>query len=61
MKRLRVLAADGGFRLPRSVPTLAQVLKDEGYRTAAVHSAFPVSAHFGFDRGSIASRASTSR
>lgn len=48
---LRVLAADGGFKLRREIPSLAPVLKDAGYRTAAIHSAFPVSAHFGFDRG----------
>ena len=47
---LRILSADGGFRLPDSVPTLTSVLAREGYATAAVHSAFPVSAHFGFDR-----------
>ncbi len=48
---LRVLAALGGFRLPDDVPMLSTVLKDEGYSTAAFHSAYPVSAHFGFDRG----------
>jgi arylsulfatase A-like enzyme len=48
---LRVLSADGGFRLPPNVPTLATVLKEHGYHTAAIHSAFPVSAYFGFDRG----------
>lgn len=48
---LRVLAADGGFRLRRDVPSLAPVLKDAGYATAAIHSAFPVSGHFGFDAG----------
>jgi arylsulfatase A-like enzyme len=48
---LRVLAAPGGYRLPADVPTLATVLADEGYATAAFHSAFPVSAHFGLERG----------
>ncbi len=48
---LRVLAALGGFRLPSDVPMLSTVLKDAGYHTAAFHSAYPVSAHFGFDRG----------
>ncbi|MEM7515809.1 MAG: sulfatase [Planctomycetota bacterium] len=47
---LRVLAARGGFRLPEDVPTLAQILKDRGYRTGAIHSAFPVSKVFGFAR-----------
>lgn len=45
---LRVLSARGGFRLPEDETTLATVFKGEGYRTAAVHSAFPVSANFGF-------------
>lgn len=48
---LRVLAAEGGYRIDEDVPTLASVLSDAGYRTAAIHSAFPVSATFGFDRG----------
>jgi arylsulfatase A-like enzyme len=46
---LRVLSAEGGFRL-RDAPTLASHLKRAGYATGAVHSAFPVSGHFGFDR-----------
>lgn len=48
---LRVLAAESGFRLDSDQVTLTTRLKDAGYRTAAVHSAFPVSAHFGFDKG----------
>lgn len=48
---LRVLSAEGGYRLPTDKPTLATVLKERGYRTAAIHSAFPVSAHFGLERG----------
>ena len=48
---LRVLAGKGGYRIDSDVPTLATTLKDAGYRTAAIHSAFPVSATFGFDRG----------
>jgi len=48
---LRVLAAAGGYRVDEDVPTLAALLGDAGYRTAAIHSAFPVSATFGFDRG----------
>ncbi|MEL6714914.1 MAG: sulfatase, partial [Planctomycetota bacterium] len=47
---LRVLAGPGGYRL-EDVPTLATALKAEGYRTGAVHSAFPVSSTFGFDEG----------
>lgn len=48
---LRVLLGDGGYRMRRDVPTLAAVLKDAGYSTAAIHSAFPVSGFFGFDHG----------
>jgi arylsulfatase A-like enzyme len=48
---LRVLSAQGGFRLAPGVPTLATVLHDQGYRTMAVHSAFPVSSTFGFGNG----------
>lgn len=48
---LRVLSAAGGFRLDESVPTLATMLGQQGYATAAIHSAFPVSAHFGLDQG----------
>lgn len=47
---LRVLSAQSGFRLPEDVPTLATILKRRGYTTGAVHSAFPVSRVFGFDR-----------
>ncbi len=47
---LRVLSADGGYRLPADVPTLAGLFKKKGYSTAAVHSSFAVSAWFGFDR-----------
>ncbi len=49
--KLRVLSAPSGYTLPDSVPTLATVLAKEGYRTVAVHSAFPVSRSFGFKRG----------
>ena len=48
---LRVLSGLSGYKLPESVPTLATVLKDAGWSTAAVHSAFPVSGYFGFARG----------
>jgi arylsulfatase A-like enzyme len=47
---LRVLHAGSGFRLPKEEPTLATAFKAAGYRTGAVHSAFPVSGYFGFDR-----------
>ena len=48
---LRVLAAESGFRLDRDQETLTTAFKAAGYRTAAIHSAFPVSAFFGFDEG----------
>ncbi|HJO27308.1 MAG: hypothetical protein CMK00_06260 [Planctomycetes bacterium] len=48
---LRVLSAHSGFRLDADLPTVATRLQAEGYRTGAVHSAFPVSAYFGFDEG----------
>jgi arylsulfatase A-like enzyme len=48
---LRVLSAKSGYRLDPDVPTLASLLRQNGYRTAAIHSALPVSARFGLDRG----------
>ncbi len=48
---LRILAGPAGFQLPETVPTLASVLKERGYSTGAFHSAFPVSAVYGFARG----------
>jgi len=48
---LRVLSAGSAFRLPSDAETLATRLQAAGYRTGAVHSAFPVSRYFGFDRG----------
>ncbi|MBL8862776.1 MAG: sulfatase [Planctomycetes bacterium] len=48
---VRVLSGMCGYALKRGTPTLATILKAEGYATAAVHSAFPVSAYFGFDEG----------
>ena len=47
---LRVLSAGSGFRLGKDQPTIARTLGDTGYSTVAVHSAFPVSRYFGFDR-----------
>lgn len=48
---VRVLSAGSGFRLAADTPTLATVLHGAGWNTAAVHSAFPVSSHFGFQHG----------
>ena len=47
---LRVLSAPSGARLPKDQPMLSTMLKEEGYETGAVHSAFPVSSYFGFAR-----------
>ena len=47
---LRVLSAGSGYSLPPDQPTLATAFKAAGYATGAVHSAFPVSSWFGFDR-----------
>jgi arylsulfatase A-like enzyme len=44
-------AEHAGARLRSSVPTLAEVLRGAGYRTAAVVSWFYVSRRYGFDRG----------
>jgi arylsulfatase A-like enzyme len=48
---LRVLSGLSGYSLPENVPTLATTLKQAGWNTAAIHSAFPVSGYFGFQRG----------
>ncbi len=40
-----------GFRFPKTVPTLATLLKERGYRTAAFVSAFVLDSRFGLDRG----------
>jgi arylsulfatase A-like enzyme/Tfp pilus assembly protein PilF len=40
-----------GFRLDPSTPTLATMLKEEGYATAAFVGAFPLDSRFGLDRG----------
>ncbi|MFT5286293.1 MAG: arylsulfatase A-like enzyme [Planctomycetota bacterium] len=47
---LRVISAEGAARLKNSEWFIADTLKQSGYSTAAVHSAFPVSGAFGFDR-----------
>lgn len=40
-----------GFRLDPSVPTLATLLKEKGYATAAFVGAFPLDSRFGLSRG----------
>jgi Flp pilus assembly protein TadD len=42
---------NAGFRFPDNVPTLATLLKDRGYATAAFVSAFPLASRFGLARG----------
>jgi arylsulfatase A-like enzyme/Flp pilus assembly protein TadD len=42
---------NAGFRLADDVPTLATILKERGYRTAAFVSAFPLDSRFGLARG----------
>jgi tetratricopeptide (TPR) repeat protein len=42
---------NAGFRFPAGVPTLATVLEERGFRTAAFVSAFPLDSRFGLDRG----------
>ena len=48
---LRVLHGSSRNRLPESQLTLAEVLKDAGFRTGAFLSAFPAGSHFGLDQG----------
>ncbi|UCC40129.1 MAG: sulfatase-like hydrolase/transferase [Candidatus Aminicenantes bacterium] len=42
---------DNGYRLPAFNITLAQILKDKGYQTAAFVGAFPLDSRFGLDNG----------
>ena len=42
---------NSGFRFPRTLDTLATLLKAHGYRTGAFVSAFPLDSRFGLDRG----------
>ncbi len=42
---------NSGFRFPGSIPTLAGILRDQGYRTGAFVSAFPLDSRFGLGRG----------
>ncbi len=42
---------NSGFRFPKDRPTLAGLLKSQGYRTAAFVSAFPLDSRFGLDAG----------
>jgi arylsulfatase A-like enzyme/Flp pilus assembly protein TadD len=42
---------NSGFRLPAEIPTLASVLGEHGYATAAFVAAYPLDSQFGLDRG----------
>ena len=42
---------NSGFRFPDELPTLATILRQKGYRTAAFVSAFPLDSRFGLDVG----------
>jgi tetratricopeptide (TPR) repeat protein len=42
---------NSGFRFPAGTPTLATLLKANGWRTAAFVSAFPLDSRFGLDAG----------
>ena len=42
---------NSGFRFPPGTPTLATLLKAQGWRTAAFVSAFPLDSRFGLDAG----------
>ena len=48
---LRVLHGTSHNRLAPAHTTLAEVLRDNGYATAAFISAFPAGSHFGLDQG----------
>ncbi|MDA1266174.1 MAG: sulfatase, partial [Planctomycetota bacterium] len=48
--KLRVLSAGSGFKLPEEQRTIASALRERGYTTAAIQSAFPVSSYFGFQK-----------
>jgi arylsulfatase A-like enzyme/Tfp pilus assembly protein PilF len=42
---------NSGFRFPAGTPTLATILREHGYRTAAFVGAFPLDSRFGLDAG----------
>ncbi len=48
---LRVIAGVGLDLLSNTVPTLATILRENGYRTSAATSAFTASSRYGFARG----------
>jgi arylsulfatase A-like enzyme len=48
---VRVIYAASGYKLPKSIPSLATTLRDAGWQTGAFLSAFPVSEFYGLDNG----------
>ena len=42
---------NSGFRFPSDLPTLGSLFQQQGYRTGAFVSAFPLDSRFGLDRG----------
>ncbi len=48
---LRVSSAGSGCELAPGIPTITGILKERGYATAAIQSAYPVCSRYGFQRG----------
>ena len=48
---VRVISAAGGYKLKSGIPTLATILSEHGWNTAAFLSAFTVSEYYDFNRG----------
>ena len=48
---VRVISAAGGYKLKPGIPTMATVLSENGWHTAAYLSAFTVSEYYDFNRG----------
>ena len=48
---VRVIYAASGYKLPESIPTLATVLANHGWQSAAFLSSFTVSEFYGLDQG----------
>src|SRR5947207_7595312 len=42
---------NGGYRVPSNLPTIATLLKNRGYATAAFVGAFPLHSRYGLNRG----------
>jgi arylsulfatase A-like enzyme len=48
---VRVIYAESGYYLEKTVPTLATIIEGKSWRTGAFLSSFTVSSFYGFDRG----------